>query len=210
MKLLNELLGFAVLTGPLWLILILLPIAIWIAVKAAKRFDRRSAKIAVGLLVLLLIFFVPFSDEIAGRIYLNNLCATEPRVKVYQTVELPAEYWDEQGKPRFLGSNGFVDMKLLPNRFGWHNIDEPYIDSVIKIEKWRWQLMDKETPNILGERITYMRHFGWINRFSPAPNIGEGCRDLGGEFNRDELFRKEREQEQMFFRDIFKPATSTR
>jgi hypothetical protein len=210
MKFLNELLGFAVLTGPLWLILILLPIAIWVAVKVAKRFKRGSAKIGIGLLVFLLVFLVPFGDEIAGRIYFSHLCATEAGTKVYRAVELPAEYWDEQGKPKYLAANGFVDMKLLPNRFGWHNVDDQYIDSVIKIEKRRWQLMDKETQTVLGERITYMRHLGWINRFSPAPNIGEGCRDLGGEFNRDELIRKEREQEQMFFRDILRPATSTR
>ena len=210
MKLLNELLGFAVLTGPLWLIVILLSLAFWIAVKVAKRFERRSTKIAVGLLVFLLVFFVPLGDEITGRIYLSYLCATEAGAKVYKTIELPAEYWDEQGKPKFLAPNGFVDMKLLPNRFGWHNIDEPYLDLVIKIEKRRSQFVDKTTQNVLGEKITYMRHFGWINHFSPAPNIGMSCRDLGGEFNRDELFRKEREQDQTFFQSIFKPARTIR
>lgn len=48
MKWLNELLGFAVLTGPLWLLLILLPVSIWIAIKIAKRFKQRSAKLAGG------------------------------------------------------------------------------------------------------------------------------------------------------------------
>lgn len=208
MKFLNELLGFAVLTGPLWLILILLSIAIWIAVKVAKRFKRGSARLGIGLLVFLLVFLVPFGDEIAGRIYLSHLCASDAGVKVYKTVELPAEFWDERGRARYLGTNGFVDMKLLPNRFEWHKVAEPYIDRVIKIEQWRWQLIDKETQNVLGERITYMRHFGWLNRFSPASTIGESCRNLGGEFERDGLLKKEREQEQMFFRDILKPVIS--
>jgi len=206
----KELLGFAVLTGPLWLILIVLAISIWIAVKAAKCFGRRSAKIGVGVLVFLLVFLVPFGDQIAGRIYLNYLCATEAGVKVYQTIRLPAEYWDEQGKPKYLAANGFVDMKLLPDRFEWHRVNESYIDSVIKIEIWRSQLREKETQTVLGERITYMRHFGWINRFSPAPNIGESCRDLVGEFNRAELFQKEREQDQTFFQGIFEPARTIR
>lgn len=210
MKFLNELLGFAVLTGPLWLILILLPASIWIAFKLAKRFKQRSTKLAGGVGIFLLVFFVPFGDEIAGRIYLSHLCATEAGVKVYQTVELPAEYWDEQGRPRYLGANGFVDMKLLPNRFGWRNVDEPYVDSVIKIEKWRWELVDKETQNVLGEKITFVRHYGWLNQFSPASTVGESCRDLGGESNREELFRREREQEQKFFREILKPAAPAR
>ena len=210
MKLLNELLGFVVLTGPLFLVLAWLPVCIWIAVKVAKRFLRRGVKLGIGLLVFLLVFLVPFADEIAGKIYLSHLCATEARVKVYQTIELPAEYWDERGRARYLASNGFVDMKLLPNRFEWRNVDEPYVDSVIKIEKWRWELVDKETQIVLGEKITYMRRFGWVNRFSPSPNIGESCRDLGGESNREELFRREREQEQKFFREILKPAASAR
>ena len=76
MKLLNELLGFVVLTGPLFLILAWLPVCIWIAVKVAKRFPRRGAKLAGGLGIFLLLFFLPFADEVAGRIYLNRLCAT--------------------------------------------------------------------------------------------------------------------------------------
>ncbi len=210
MKFLNELLGFAVLTGPLWLILILLPVCIWIAVKISKRFKPGVTRIAGGVGIFLLLFALPFGDEIAGGIYFNYLCATQAGVKVYQTVELPAEYWDGGGKPKYLGANGFVDMKLLPNRFEWHNVDEPYVDSVIKIEKWRWELVDKETKNVLGEKITFVRHYGWLNQFSPASTVGVSCRDLGGESNREELSRREREQEQKFFREILKPAVSSR
>lgn len=47
MTFLNASLGFAVLTGPLWLILVLLFIAIWIAAKAVKRLERRGTKIPV-------------------------------------------------------------------------------------------------------------------------------------------------------------------
>jgi len=205
----KELLGFAVLTGPLWLILILLLVSIWIAVMVTKRFKNGGIRIVIGLLVFLLVFFVPLGDEVAGKIYLSYLCTTQPRVKVYHTAELSPEYWDEQGRPKYLGSNGFVDMKLLPDRFKWRNVDEPYLDSVIKIEKWRWELVDKETQTVLGERITYMRHFGWINRFSPASYVGEGCRELEGESNRADLVRKEREEEQKFFGDIFKAAPSS-
>jgi hypothetical protein len=169
----------------------------------------RSKRIVAGTTVVLG-YFGLFADEIAGRIYLSHLCTTEAGVKVYQTVELPREYWDEKGKPKYLGANGFVDMKLLPNRFEWRNVDKPYIDSVIKIEKWRWKLVDKETKNVLGEKITFVRHYGWLNQFSPASTVGESCRDLGGESNREELARKEREQEQKFFHEILKPAASAR
>jgi len=202
MDILKTFLFITVLTGPLWLMLILLAVSLWIAVKVARRLKPGVFRFVGGVSVFLLLVCLPFVDEIAGRIYLNHLCTTEAGVKIYQTVELPAEYWDDEGKPRYLGTNGFVDMKLLPNRFEWHNVNESYIDSVIKIGKRRWQLLDKDTQTILGERITYMRHFGWINRFSLAPNIGEGCAYLGGQ--------KDREQEKKYFNDIFKSAESAR
>lgn len=176
-------------------------LAMWVAKKLSDKRESKQWKWGVRVCVTLVFVLIPTWDSILGQLYLNNLCSTEAGVKVYQTVELPAEYWDAQGAPRFIAKNGFVDMKLLPARYQWHSIDESYIDSVIKIEKWRWQLIDVEAQKVLGERVAYMRHFGWFNRFSPAPNIGEGC-----ELSRDQ----EQVQEQNFFRAIFKPATSTR
>jgi len=197
----KDIIGLAVLTSPLFLVVPWLMVAVFVAMKAAQVPKFRATKLTAGAATLVVVFLLPFSDDIAGRIYLKHLCSTEAGVKVYQTEVLPAEYWDAQGRPRFLAANGFVDLKLLPNRFEWRNKDEPYVNTIINIEKSRWQLIDTETKNILGERITYMRHFGWLNIFSPAPNIGEGC----------ELSRqKEQEQEQSFFLSIFKSSTPNR
>lgn len=118
MKFLNELLGFAVLTGPLWLILILLPVSIWIAIKVARRIKPGVTRIAGGVGIFLLLFALPFGDEIAGRIYLSYLCATEAGVKVHQTVELPAEYWEADGKPKFYDErNGNFNLPQIGTDF---------------------------------------------------------------------------------------------
>jgi hypothetical protein len=174
MKFLNELLGFAVLTGPLWLILILMPIVIWIAVKTARHFQQRGAKITAGFLVFLLVFFVLFADEIAGRIYLNHLCATEAGVKVYQTVELPAEYWDERGKPKFIKGIGALDTATLTN----YDTDialEKY-PSFFRIEKFRFRYVEKQSGKLLGEVTDFHYFGGWIaQNFNPAPGGGASC-----------------------------------
>lgn len=204
----NQLLGFVVLTGPLWLILILLPVSIWIAIKFTKRFKSGGAKFAGGLGIFVLAFLLPFADEIVGRLFLNVLCATQAGVKVYQTIELPAEYWDKEGRPKFLNEQGYGDIAALDKQFEWRDIRERHINFIIKIDKWHWQLQDRLTKKVLGEKITFLRYFGWINNFSTAPNIGESCRDLGGEFNRAALLRKEREEDQSLFLGIFKPATT--
>jgi hypothetical protein len=172
MKFLNELLGFAVLTGPLWLILIVLPVAIWFAVKSAKRFDRRSIKIAIGLLVFLLVFFVPFADEIGGRFYLSYLCANEAGVKVYQTVELPAEYWDERGKPKLRtfksGTPGIITLVGTKEPFlEESSFTEPYSD-LLHVQKAGFRLREINSKRIVGE-VVYFRYWGgWLARnFSP-------------------------------------------
>lgn len=171
MKFLNELLGFAVLTGPLWLILILLPIAIWTAVKAAKRFERRGIKIAVGLLVFLLVFFVPFADEIAGRIYLNHLCATEAGVTVYQTVELPAEYWDTDGKPKFYdekNGNFYLEAYRVEYKTGVYS-------SFFHVDNAGYKRVEKQSGQVLGEVTDFMYWGGWMRRNLSPHNTANGC-----------------------------------
>jgi hypothetical protein len=172
MNFLNALLGFAVLTGPLWLILIVLAIAIWIAMKVAKRFERRSARIAVGVLVFLLVFIVPFADEIAGRFYLRHLCANAAGVKVYQTVELPAEYWDEGGKPKIR-----TFKSRTPGTIRLVGINEPFWEerpftesysSLFHIDKAGFRLREINSKTIVGEIVYFRNWGGWVARnFSP-------------------------------------------
>lgn len=179
MKFLNELLGFAVLTGPLWLILIVLAIAIWIAAKVAKRFERRGAKIAVGALMFLLIFFVPFADEFAGRIYLNHLCATEAGMKIYKTIQLPAEYWDEGGRPKFLKANGDLDKTILGNRFSEPAVKKPY-SHAFGIDDYRHQVVDNTINETLGEVVNFMHWGGWISRNLTPSSSAVDCKNLHG------------------------------
>ena len=203
MRTLSEVLGFAVLTGPLWLILLLLPLGIWIAWKLARRFTSGSTRLVVGLGVFLLFFCALFADEIAGRIYFNHLCATEAGVKVYRTIELPAEYWDEQGRPRFYVNRYdhnklryiFKDKKMVDApelQYTW--VTKPFSE-FFHIEKDVLQIADRESRNPLGEYFLFRYWGGWIAlNFSPN-HAGVSCeaKDLDS-----------------WPLNIFRPATSTR
>lgn len=165
MQLLNELLGFVVLTGPLFLILAWLPVCIWIAVKVAKRFQHRRTKLAGGVGVFALAFFAPFADEIAGHLYLNHLCATEAGVKVYQTVELPAEYWDEQGRAKFIDEKvgGFLLGKEYPPQY-----QSGAYSTFFHVDNAGYKRVDGQSGQVLGEVTDFMYWGGWIRRnFSP-------------------------------------------
>ena len=98
----SELLGFAVLTSPLWLIVVLFVAAVWIALKVSARYRSGFAKIVVGLGMITLVVGLPLLDGITGRGYFHYLCASNAGAKVYETVELPGSFWDEAGKPKFL------------------------------------------------------------------------------------------------------------
>lgn len=155
----DAILGFAVLTGPLWLILILLPVSIWIAVKVAKRYNQRGAKLAGGLGVFLLVFFLPFTDEIAGRIYFDHLCATEAGVKAYKTVELPAEYWDAQGVAKFYRNFD----SLLGETYSSKYKSGTY-STLFHIDNAGYAYVNRQSGQILGEAVDFRYWGGWIKR----------------------------------------------
>lgn len=208
MKLWNEFLGFIVLSGPLVVAVPWLLFCVWAGAKAAKRLTSGSAKLAVGLLAVL-IFLTPVVDEIAGRIYVSHLCATEAGVKVYQTVELPAEYWDDKGKPRFIKENGDLDQTLLGDRFEGHWVEHLH-SSILRVNKAHWQFSDRSTHEVLGEKITFRWLGGWIEDFSPAPGRGASCLILSEQYAGEEFIQRQYEQEKEFYLRIFKPANASK
>jgi hypothetical protein len=169
----NEILGFAVLTGPLWLVLLLVVLAICIAVVIGKRFARSATRIAAGLVVGLFVLLLPFVDHIGGRMYFSRLCATDAGTKVYQTVLLPAEYWDEAGQPRFIKGAGALDTSVLRGYGTDAKIEDA--ESIFSIKRFRFMYLDTKREKVIGEVINFQYRGGWIARnFSPSRS-GMSC-----------------------------------
>ncbi len=175
----KQLLGFMVLTGPLFLIVLWVPVCIALAVLVAKKLIKKSLplKITGGLAVFLIILLLPVSDEIAGRIYFHHLCETEAGVKVYQQIELPAEYWDENGKPKFFNKQGY-----LKHEFWVNFIDEDshviHYSQILGIDKDFTIVKRKNSKRKLADIITFRFWGGWLRRnFSPH-NTANSCQFL--------------------------------
>jgi len=167
----KEVLGFAVLTGPLWLILILLLVSIWIVVKVAKRFKPGSTRLAGGAGIFLLLFCLPFGDEIIGRIYFNYLCTAQAGVKVYQTVELPAEYWDEQGRAKFYDEkNGNFNLEAYRVEYKTGAYSPSF-----HIDNAGYKRVEKQSGQALGEVTDFMFWGGWMRRNLSPSNTANGC-----------------------------------
>lgn len=145
---------------------------------------RISSSWLKGLVVAILIL-IPTGDEIAGHLYFNHLCNTEAGVKVYQTVELPAEYWDAQGNPKFFNDQGYLDRKLLADKLMGEIHSEPY-QSILGIEKSVIATKEKSTKRVLASTTTFLFWGGWVVRnFSPH-NTAASCAFMDEpSFNRD-------------------------
>lgn len=198
----EQFIGFLVLLGPLVFVVLWLPLCLWIARKVAKRFTG-GARWASGVAAFFVVLLLPFADSIAGRIYLNHLCRTEAGVKVYQTVELPAEYWDGLGKPRFYVNRYdhekmryiFPDKRMVDGpQFKYTWVTRPY-NEVFHIDEDVLQIIEREKGATLGEYFLFRYWGGWLARNFSTHNTATSCK------------AKDLDNWEV---SIFKPATSTR
>ncbi len=175
----KEILGLVVLTSPLFLVVPWLVVAVLVAVKVSQLPKMGVARLAAGAGTFVVVFLLPFSDDIAGRIYFNHLCETEGGVRVYQTVELPAEYWDAQGRPKFFKENGDLNHSLLNNRFGEPSTTKSY-STFFGIDESHQQLIDNSNQKILGEVISFLYWGGWVSRDLSPHNTAVDCKEFHG------------------------------
>src|ERR1039457_1543473 len=101
-------------------------LAMWVAKSMASKRESNLWKWSVRSVVALIFIIIPTAYSIAGDIYFDHLCSTEAGVKIYQTVELPAEYWDEKGNPKFIKENGELERSILNDRFVEHGLMKLY------------------------------------------------------------------------------------
>lgn len=176
MKIINELLGFAVLTSPLWLLTILVVVAVVLAVHITKGSTRRIAKIAIAILTVILVLGVPFSDHVVGRVYFNHLCDTQAGPRVYHMLTLPRELWNDNGQPKFITANGDIDKVMLAGRVNDEVFRKPFAPA-LGIDKDQHQVVDASTNKVLGEMITFAHWGGWIARTLTTSPRARSCKD---------------------------------
>jgi hypothetical protein len=174
----SELLGFIVLAGPLIPILIWLVVCILLVIFLIKSAGSGIHRASIKSLVFLMIFLLPFSDEIVGQVYFNSLCKADAGYKVHQTVVLPEEYWGADGAPTFIEHNGnyhMADMYPIKYRTGTYS-------SVFNIDDSGYSIVNLETGEELGIAKEYMYWGGWLKRnFSPH-NTAKSCKGVKERF----------------------------
>ena len=173
----DSLLGFIVLSGPVFLILIFVLVSVVGVIILRKKITGRLRRFIGGLSVFGVAFFILFGDELLGKKYLEYLCENNSDINVLGTVELSSKYWNKDGSPRFINAKGQMTSKELGERFQWKIESKPYFKIFIKIDERKWIYVDKVTNKKLGNKTTFTRYYGWLNNFSTAPNVSESCRN---------------------------------
>lgn len=201
----NGLLGFLALSLPILIpigIVVIGLIIVWLVV---SRLTEKKSKRRGWLIGIIVIILIPTWDVILGRAYYHSLCATQSGAKVYKKVELPAEYWDEDGHSTFLDDfiAGNKDRVTLEIDEEFHKNYE-FKSKMIKlhphffyIKKKQRSVIEYVSEETLGIYTTYFYSGGWLANFT------SGILSVGGAY-----CPKEHGIYGHFLREIFVPSTN--
>jgi hypothetical protein len=106
-------------------------------------------------------------------------------MKVYQTVELPAEYWDERGRAKFYVNWDSHLGKTYPLKY------KPGTYSLFfHIDNAEYEFVDAQSGQVLGEAIDFGYWGGWMRRNLSPNNTATGCINYAEPSNRliDRIF----------------------
>tara|TARA_R110002072_G_C7869532_1_gene527126 strand:- start:581 stop:1105 length:525 start_codon:yes stop_codon:yes gene_type:complete len=127
----------------------------------------------IGVVITVLILL---GDEALGRIYFYSLCASNGGEKIYKTVELPQEYWRENGEPVFLDEKGVNKVKsILNDDYAFHTKQIKNIRLDPQIIGYEKAIKDKQSGEILATKTTYYYGGGWLINSQPFHVQRKAC-----------------------------------
>lgn len=175
----DELLGFVVLSGPLFLIVLFLLIAIAGVFILRKKVTGAKKRLLGSVIIFAVAYFVLFGDEIITGRYLEYLCENKTEQIIHTQIKLPKNYWNDDGSLKYQTfENGMADFSGYRSFYEINSIKEPFFDFFIKIIKNKRIYIDARTKQKVATKISFSRKHGWLSDFSPGPAGGESCRNI--------------------------------
>jgi len=129
-------------------------------------------------LLLAFLFYLPVGwDVILGRAYFNYLCHKDGGIHIYQTVELGPEYWNKDGSPKFYTERGDFDEDFFDGRYEYIAVKrDQSFKRKVHVSRSLWQIIEANTGNVLGEKVSYIYGAGWVwTTWQPFNVSGQGC-----------------------------------
>ena len=138
---------------------------------------RKSLWILIPLALFVLWWAVPTVNQARLDAQVRELCAKDGGIKVYETVTLPAEKFNQWGQVNFYrptqGENALGSEFIFKEEHIYYQRGSP--------EMWRirYQLFRRSDGKLLGESIGYSRRGG--DPIGPWNDSSFGCPDNRGD-----------------------------
>ena len=125
----------------------------------SKSVKRHWWQPSIGVTIFLVLFGlwwgVPTSLKWRADAQVKELCAKDGRVKVYETVTLPPEKFDQWGNVRFLLKK---DRKMIfDGNYQLSHKDHHYDKLYLKVWRTHWEIRRLSDSKLLGEAVSYSR-----------------------------------------------------
>ena len=173
-------------------------LALWLAWGASQFSANVVGKLILAGIVLFFFYWVVFGRTNLAELEFKRLCEQEAGPTIYKTVQLPAQYFNQFGRPDFQISKRPGAIAELAGRYISFGHDEE-ISHDMKLNRIQIGFKDLESGEVLGT-ITTIRYFGasWV----PVPGHvgGKDCpgKGLGGSMDHSfyndfllKIFRKQ-------------------
>ena len=146
--------------------------ALWVAIVVGKRAsDDSKVKAVTRVAIFTFLLSLFFADDIAGRLYFAYLCDNKTSVKVYDSVDLPTEYWDENGNAKFYNErNGNFTLQRYEVDY---NVGT--YSPLFHIDHAGYLWVDSNTGKVLGEVIEFRHWGGFVRREFTPHNTANSC-----------------------------------
>lgn len=149
---------------PFWTVLGVIVGSLILAWRIGRRGRTGWRKLGIAVGVLAAIWIVLTWDEYLGRAYAHYLCRTASGIKIYRTITLPAEFWNEDGSPTFIDLDDpreRLGSQLFDEKFTFNRKTEEKLFDVVAIHQ---ALVINESQVILGEIVRFGKRSGWFMR----------------------------------------------
>jgi hypothetical protein len=157
------------------MILLLLPpyllFAIWIILSATRDIKSKSKKTSVTVILIFLLYLPLGWDVILGRIYFQYLCDAEGGMHIYQTIELDAKHWDEDGTPKFFTEDGWFDAAALGMKYSFMRDTEDA--KYFNISKHTKIILDNSSGKVLADNVAFNYVSGWFIKYTGFHPTGD-------------------------------------
>jgi hypothetical protein len=144
-------------------------LAIAVTTLVVRLTRRPIAKWIAAILSITTFWLFGHIDDFLGAREHRALCAKEAGVKVYKKANLPQEFYNADGTPNFMTSEGpdwsrlegFVRLKIYKT--------ENYPSKYLRMDRFATQVVEVRSGQVLAQKVEFA---AWPSPF--VPSIGQG------------------------------------